>query len=121
MTGRAIALVYFVGCPNVERTRSNLRAALGALGLPATWREFTSDAPDLPASARGYGSPTILVDGRDILGAGPSDSPDSCRLYPPGLGDHGAPSVRAIVAALHGDGASSDDSPVTDSPCCEAP
>lgn len=101
-----IDLLHFAGCPNVERTRANLRAALGETGLSEAWNEFTTDAVDLPVYARGYGSPTILVNGREILGASPSDSPAVCRLYPSGFGDHGAPAVSVIVAALRGAGAS---------------
>lgn len=42
--------------------------------------EYAIGDPTVPPYARGYGSPTILVDGRDVSGAVPF-SEDSCRLY----------------------------------------
>ncbi|HKJ93361.1 MAG TPA: glutathione S-transferase N-terminal domain-containing protein [Longimicrobiales bacterium] len=88
-----IELIYFEGCPNVERARANLRTALDAAGLDAPVEEWDRDAPEAPAYARGYPSPTVLVDGRDVSGdAGESDSA-SCRVL-------GAPGVDDILAAL---------------------
>ncbi len=50
---------------------------------------------------RGYGSPTILVDGRDIEGVGPADDICCCRLYADAAsGFQGAPSVQSIASAL---------------------
>lgn len=96
----AVELVAFDGCPNRERARENLRAALGEAGLPAVWRELDPGDPDLPVHARGYGSPTILVDGRDVAGYIAPGGQASCRLYRGPAGDHGAPSVATILAAL---------------------
>jgi len=47
---------------------------------------------------RGFGSPTILVDGEDVSGA-PSDEAASCRVY---LGSdvRGVPSLETIIQAL---------------------
>jgi hypothetical protein len=57
--------------------------------------------PGAPERIRGYGSPTVLVDGRDVAGAAPFEGTTSCRLYG-STGDEprGAPPVEAIVAAL---------------------
>jgi hypothetical protein len=50
---------------------------------------------------RGYGSPTVLVDGRDVAGAVPIEGMRSCRVYESAAdGPRGAPSVELIVAAL---------------------
>lgn len=85
-----VELLFFPGCPHVDAARAQLRAALEAVGLPAEWSE--SD------DARGYGSPSILVDGVDVLGALPGAG-TSCRLYR-GTELPGAPSLAAIVRAL---------------------
>jgi len=47
-----------------------------------------------PVWARSWGSPTIIVDGADVVGGSPSLEP-SCRLY-----QGGAPSIAQIRARL---------------------
>lgn len=91
-----IKLLYFPGCPNVDDARGNLRQALAGAGLPPQWREIDVAAPDAPRELRGFPSPTVLVDDRDISGgsAGPSGEP-SCRFG-------GAPSAAAIAESLRG-------------------
>ncbi len=100
---RSVELISFDGCPNRERARAHLRAALGEAGLPALWAELDPGDPDLPVHARGFGSPTILVDGRDVAGDSAPRGQASCRLYRGPSGDHGAPSAVAILAALRGE------------------
>jgi len=89
---KSIELVYFAGCPNVDGARANLRAALQALRLAPTWTEWDQGNAAAPPRVRGFGSPTVLVDGRDITGVGPATAA-ACRA-------DGAPSVERIVAAL---------------------
>jgi hypothetical protein len=89
-----VQLLYFPGCPNVEAAREQLRRVVADR---ATIDEIDTTAPDTPASLRGWGSPTILVDGIDVAGGEPSGS--CCRLYPGG-DVRGAPSETAIRAAL---------------------
>ena len=90
-----VEIVYFPSCPNVAEARTRLMKAFAAAKLTPRWTEHHADDPDLPSYARGFGSPTILVDGRDVAGSGPTDTGAACRLYP-----GGAPSVSSIVAAL---------------------
>jgi hypothetical protein len=97
-----IELIYQQSCPNVAATRTALREALRRTGRTPVWTEWERDAPGAPAHARLNGSPTILVDGRDVLGAVPGDGGESCRLY--GGGREGVPPVIAIVAALESAG-----------------
>ena len=85
-----VELIYFVGCPHIEAARKQLRAALEEAALPAEWIE--SD------DARGYGSPSILINGVDVLGAEPGAG-SSCRVYR-GTEVPGAPPLAAIVDAL---------------------
>ena len=100
---RSIELIYFPGCPNVAAAREALGRAFSALNLPPQWTEFQTDDPALPDHARGYGSPTILVDGRDVFGGEGPGSASSCRLYLDELGrPAGSPPLERIVAALAG-------------------
>lgn len=90
-----IQLLYFEGCPNVDAARNALREALAAEKLDVAVEEIDVEAPSAPTWARGWGSPTILVDGVDVAGATPSDASSCCRLYA-----DGAPDVAAIRARL---------------------
>ena len=48
-----------------------------------------------------YGSPTILIDGRDVAGLAPGDEQPSCRIYDNGAGALDVvPSVERIADAL---------------------
>ncbi len=89
-----VQLLYFQGCPHVDAARASVHKALAADGIDVAVEEIDVQDPAGPAWARGWGSPTILVDGKDVGGQGPS-SAAACRLYP-----GGAPSVDAIRAAI---------------------
>ena len=94
-----VELVYDAGCPNLQPTRDRLRSALREEGLAAEWVEWTSDDPSLPVYARGFGSPTVFVDGVDVA-PGQVDAA-SCRLYEQSDGTLlGIPPVAAIATAL---------------------
>lgn len=94
-----IDFVYSTDCPNVSTTRRHLREALAEAGLPEVWEEHEIGHGSLPARVAGYGSPTILVDGKDIAGAAPGSS-SSCRLYDHGESSRGVPSVEMIARAV---------------------
>ena len=89
-----IQLLHFEGCPNVEAARAALRDALAAEKLEASVEEVDVERPDAPEWARGWGSPTILIDGEDVTGQERSNA-SSCRLYA-----GGAPSVESIRARI---------------------
>lgn len=91
MTDR-IELLYFEGCPHADEARGEVRIALRLCGLPPTWREWDTTGSDTPASLKGYGSPTVLVDGLDVTG-GTSGSGIGCVVA-------GAPRADIIIAAL---------------------
>jgi hypothetical protein len=101
---RSTELVYFPGCPHVTAAREALGRAFAMLDLPPAWTEYRTDDPGLPEHAHGFGSPTILVDGRDVSGIDAGGSASSCRLY---LDDDGrpggVPQLQRIVAALAGE------------------
>ncbi len=96
-----VELVYDADCPNPALARAQILRASSKAGLVARWREWLADDADAPPHARGYGSPTVLVDGRDVAGAVPVEGMRSCRVYD-GAADQprGVPSVELIVAAL---------------------
>jgi hypothetical protein len=78
-----------------------LRSALAAAQLAPLWVEYQTDDPGLPEHARAFGSPTILVDGKDVAGASAGGSPECCRPYVDESGRRaGAPSIASIVTAL---------------------
>lgn len=98
-----IELITATGCPNVDATRTALREALAAAGLPAEWIEWDRASPASPQHARSYGSPTVLVDGADVSGEGGAAGADCCRLYRTADGFHGVPSRESIMDALRVD------------------
>ncbi len=89
MKARAIELVYFDGCPNADRARENLRAALGS----ESWIEWNLSSLETPERFRRHGSPTVLVDGRDVTGETGGNTAMACRA-------DGAPSPALIRGAL---------------------
>lgn len=95
----SVDLVYDVECPNVAAARANLLRAFAAVDLLPRWTEHRIGDPVAPDRVRGYGSPTVLVDGRDVAGAERGADP-CCRIY--GAGEARAPSIELIVRALAG-------------------
>jgi hypothetical protein len=92
-----IQLVFFPGCPHVGAARQALAEALHEVGTDVSVVELDVTDPRTSPALRDWGSPTILVDGVDVVAGTASGS--CCRLYP-GSERVGAPPVRAIVAAL---------------------
>ena len=98
---KKIELIYEKTCPNVDAARDQLKSALAQAGLEPAWLEWEVSDPKAPQYARIHGSPTILIDERDVSGAHPGDCRDNCRVY---TDDKGAlqtvPSIDKIVSAL---------------------
>jgi hypothetical protein len=70
-------------------------------GVAALWMEWDRKSPESPVHIRGYGSPTILVNGKGVANVEPGNGEDCCRLYPDGAhGCRGIPAVDHIVVAL---------------------
>jgi mercuric ion transport protein len=99
-----IELVYDTTCPNVERARAAIRAALLSVGEPMEWQEWERGADATPAALRGLGSPSVLVNGRDVgcdEGTSAGADANSCRIYTDESGCLcGAPAAGLIVDAL---------------------
>jgi len=99
-----VELVYDHDCPNIERARTVIRAALQEVGADPTWTEWEREATDTPHDRRGFASPTVLVNGREV-GCDETDTvvagANACRVYVDANGRAcGAPSSRLIVQAI---------------------
>ena len=68
-----VELLHLPDCPHVERARELLRSCLGELGLTTIRVEVRSGS---------YPSPSIIVNGTDVMGAPPYEAA-SCRLDVP--------------------------------------
>lgn len=98
---KTVELVYFKGCPHVEEAREQLHRALSQAGIDKKWTEWDRDDPACPTRLKGYGSPTILVDGEDVTGAAPAGDGACCRSYiDEGGRVAGAPPLGLILTAL---------------------
>jgi mercuric ion transport protein len=99
-----IELVYDRDCPNVDDARAMIRAALAEVGAEIRWTEWDREDARTPERLRNYGSPTVLVNGRDV-GCDENEltqsDANSCRVY---LEDDesigGAPSSKRIASAI---------------------
>jgi hypothetical protein len=78
-----ITFQYFDGCPNAEATLRNLLSVQTELGIPESEVELVEvPHPSLAEKYRFQGSPTILVNGRDIVtGEEPVGFSYTCRVY----------------------------------------
>lgn len=96
-----IELIYDQDCPNVDDTRQRIKQALKQLKLPEQWIEWDRSSTDSPSYAHSYGSPTVLVNSRDIAGVEPSGD-NCCRVYVDDehLGFNKTPGVSMIVKAI---------------------
>lgn len=96
-----VEFIYDQDCPNVTATRAQLSKAFAKANLPAKWLEWDRNDAKSPGYARNYGSPTILVNGKDVVGAEPSDQ-NCCRIYfDDGAKPQKVPSVAKILAAFN--------------------
>ena len=96
-----VELIYDLDCPNVKEARAQLLRAFTETGLSPQWQEWERNAPESPSRVRVYGSPTILLNGRDVIDTSLPTDADCCRLYTDDNGTlRGVPAVAAIVSAL---------------------
>jgi len=119
MTDLYIELVYEKTCPNTKASRTQLLQAFNQLGLDPIWTEWEVTEEDTPEHIHGYGSPTILVNGKDVAGEQAAkeeiateeiDRNDMCcRIYANSDADNnGVPTVDDIVMAIKATQSSSD-------------
>lgn len=78
-----VELLWWEGCPSTERALAELREALEAVGIKGMEVRLREIRTDADAQTTGFvGSPTILIDGADVVGAS-ADGPAglNCRVY----------------------------------------
>lgn len=94
-----VQFLAFKGCPLAEPARENLKKALSDCGL-SSFEEIDILESSAPEELRGWGSPTILINGADVTGQ-PKGNSVSCRVYSfPG----GVPDVECISSGLRAAG-----------------
>lgn len=83
MSVPSIEFQYFQGCPNADSTLINLREALSELNFSENCLKLTDvPSPELAKELKFQGSPSILIDGKDIYtGEPPCNFSYACRLY----------------------------------------
>ena len=96
-----IVLQYFDGCPSWRVADERVREALARLGIDERDLVLQEVATEEDAVRLAFaGSPTILVDGRDLFDDRTAVSGLACRRYRTGAGLAGSPTVDQLVAAL---------------------
>ena len=88
-----VELVYFRGCLYVEAARQALRATFAAMGVTPEWKEWDQERPGVPTRIQGYGSPTVLIAGRDVQGGTAGTDGRACRA-------DGPPSMEQTCSSL---------------------
>ena len=93
-----VQLLSFPGCPNTAAALESLREVLASRRPGVHVEEIDMTATDAPAGLRGWGSPTILIDGQDVGGA-VAPGHTSCRLYRDANGRMQGVPPRALIEA----------------------
>ena len=77
-----VELLWWEGCPSTERALEAVREALTELGLADVRVDMREIRTDDDAQDAGFvGSPTILIDGDDLVPAAGEQIGLSCRVY----------------------------------------
>jgi hypothetical protein len=78
-----VELLWWEGCPSTEGALAAVREALSELGLSGVEVHTREIATDDDARETGFvGSPTILIDGQDLVPAAAEETIGlSCRVY----------------------------------------
>jgi hypothetical protein len=78
-----VELLWWPGCPSHDRALADLRAAVNELGLNPDGVDVVRIDTEEDAAREGFpGSPTIRVDGDDLLPSGPDEPAGlTCRMY----------------------------------------
>lgn len=96
-----VELVYEKTCPNIVAARTQLLRAFADAGITPRWQEWEVNSEEAPEHVHGYGSPTILVNGKDVSPATHHGDDMCCRVYAENEDGHkGVPAMADIVSAL---------------------
>ncbi|MBC96556.1 MAG: hypothetical protein CME63_02330 [Halobacteriovoraceae bacterium] len=91
-----VEFIFDKDCPNVKASRANLMKAFSNINLNARWKEWDRNSDVAPVYVKKHGSPTILINGVDIMGVEPESDANCCRLYE----GSGIPSIELISSKL---------------------
>lgn len=96
-----IELIYDRDCPNAAGARQLIKSTVQIAGLKKLeYKEHCRQDEGAPVYAGSYGSPTILINGKDVVLAGSTDGA-ACRLYYDEAGRmSGLPAETHMLAAL---------------------
>jgi len=94
-----IALLYFDSCPNWKITDERL-ATIAAERSDITVTHHLVESIEEAERLGFHGSPSILVDGKDVFAAADTAVGLSCRVYQTPDGPAGAPTVEQLQAVL---------------------
>ena len=97
-----VELCVVHGCPHAALALTRLREALAVLGRSSTPVTTCVIASQEMAEARAFtGSPSFLVDGRDVLASSaPAAAAVACRLYRGEGTTEGLPTPQALADAI---------------------
>jgi len=77
-----VELLFWDGCPSHPRALADLRAALADVGLDPDAVDVRAVDDDDAARREAFtGSPTIRIDGRDVVDPGDEPVMLACRIY----------------------------------------
>lgn len=93
-----VTLLYFDGCPSWQTAHARLAELADELGLTVIRWQVTT--PEQAEEVGFRGSPTILVDGRDVFAEGDEPVGLSCRVYQTPDGPAGAPTLAQLRGVL---------------------
>lgn len=90
-----VQFLSFAGCPLADAAKTSLEQALCDCGMEG-YESIDILAPGVPDELRIWGSPTILIDGKDVTGQGKGDGV-GCRVYST---PSRVPDARVIASSL---------------------
>ena len=117
---KAVEVLFFDGCPNVDIAMSHVQEAIVQAGILADVRAVRVEEGADAVRLRFLGSPTVRVGGVDVDAAARArtDFGMQCRVYATNVRLTGAPPVSWIEAALRGEAHQTSDGEVAGACCC---
>lgn len=95
-----VQLLYLEGCPHWSVAEDRLIEALARLGHHEDVRRVRIDTLEQAQRIGFGGSPTILLNGRDLFATAHTAAVLGCRLYPTESGLTGTPTVQQLIQQL---------------------
>jgi len=81
-----IEFQHFKGCPNGQLLLNNLKEAIAGYSDITAIQEVLVETPELAVEYKFRGSPTILINGKDLEDMPEPDNPGlACRVYSNGI------------------------------------